>query len=165
MQISFATQKLQKICNNDKKMRGEFGVIGSERLRRRLDELLAAECLEDLRNLPQTRCHELTEDLYCSRPRMTHSSNVKLHGRRRINVRRHQFHHASKCLKCVIESHAESKRFRVPSKAARDMPHQNQNQHNHKRQPQPAAWPISPVARMVPIRKSTHHEHNQNDQK
>ena len=63
MQISFATQKLQKICNNDKKMRGEFGVIGSERLRRRLDELLAAECLEDLRNLPQSRCHELTGDM------------------------------------------------------------------------------------------------------
>ena len=63
MQISFATQKLQKICGNDKKMRGELGVIGAQRLRSRLTELHAATCLEDLRFLPQARCHELTGDL------------------------------------------------------------------------------------------------------
>ena len=38
---------------------------------------------------------------------MTHSSTVKLHGRRRIIVRRHHFHHESQFLKCVIAVRAE----------------------------------------------------------
>jgi plasmid maintenance system killer protein len=52
MEISFATQKLQKLCNNDKKLRGEFGPTCAQKVQRRLTELDAAECLEDLRN-----CH------------------------------------------------------------------------------------------------------------
>ena len=38
---------------------------------------------------------------------MTHSSKVKLHGRMRINVRRHDFHQESRFLKCVIEGRAK----------------------------------------------------------
>ncbi len=32
------------------------------KIQRRLDELKAAECLEDLRNLPAAKCHELDAD-------------------------------------------------------------------------------------------------------
>lgn len=62
MEISFATQKLQKLCNKASKLRGEFGPKCAEKIQRRLDELKAAECLEDLRNLPGRRCHELKAD-------------------------------------------------------------------------------------------------------
>lgn len=62
MEISFATARLQKLCNNDKKLRGEFGAVCAKRIRHRLTELGAASCLEDLRHLPQARCHELTGD-------------------------------------------------------------------------------------------------------
>lgn len=59
MEIRFSTPKLEKLCNNDKKLRGELGPICAGKLQRRLTELSAAECLEDLRHLPQARCHEL----------------------------------------------------------------------------------------------------------
>ena len=53
------------------------------------------------RNKPRNRFR------YCTRPRMTHSSKVRLHGRRRINVRWHHFHHESRFLKGVIAVRAE----------------------------------------------------------
>lgn len=59
MKISFATAKLQKLCNSDKKLRGEFGPACAKKIRHRLSELEAAVCLEDMRQLPQARCHEL----------------------------------------------------------------------------------------------------------
>ena len=62
MEIRFATQKLQKICNNEKKLRGSLGPNCAERMLRRLAELSAADTLEDLRFVPQARCHELTGD-------------------------------------------------------------------------------------------------------
>lgn len=62
MEISFATPKLQKLCNNASKLRGEFGPKCAVKIQRRLDELKAAECLEDLQNLPGPRCHELKAD-------------------------------------------------------------------------------------------------------
>jgi len=62
MQVSFASQKLQKLCNSQSRMNAKLGKICAERLQRRLDELGAAACLEDLRHLPQARCHELTGD-------------------------------------------------------------------------------------------------------
>lgn len=36
-----------------------FGTNRARLLKRRLNELIAANTLEDLRNLPQARCHEL----------------------------------------------------------------------------------------------------------
>ena len=62
MEISFAIAKFQKLCNSNTKLRGELGPTCAERLMRRLAELSAAECLEDLRYLPQARCHELKGD-------------------------------------------------------------------------------------------------------
>jgi proteic killer suppression protein len=63
MEISFASGKLQKLCNNEKKMRGELGPKCAAKLQQRLEEFAAAENLEDLRNLPGARCHELSGDL------------------------------------------------------------------------------------------------------
>ena len=62
MEISYATSKLQKLFNNDSKMRGQLGPECAEKLQRQLTALTAAECLEDVRHLPQMRCHELTGD-------------------------------------------------------------------------------------------------------
>ena len=49
---------------------------------------------------------------------MTHSSKVKLHGRRQINVQRHHVHHESRFLKCVSAVRAEYKlsfRMTIPA--------------------------------------------------
>ncbi len=62
MQIRFKSSKLRKICNESKLAKIEFGKVGGEKLMRRLDELEAGTCLEDIRKLPQARCHELTGD-------------------------------------------------------------------------------------------------------
>ncbi len=62
MEIRFASQKLQRLCNNQSKLRGEFGPVCAKKIQRRLDELNAAGCLEDMRHLPQARCHELIAD-------------------------------------------------------------------------------------------------------
>jgi len=62
MEISFAKSKLQSLCNNDRKLQGEYGPACAKKIKRRLAELEAAECLEDLRQLPRARCHELAAD-------------------------------------------------------------------------------------------------------
>jgi len=62
MDISFASKKLAKLCNSQKEMRGKLGARGAEKLAQRLAELAAADTLEDMRHLPNARCHELTAD-------------------------------------------------------------------------------------------------------
>ena len=62
MEVSFASNKLQKICSNAKKMRGELGGRCAEELEECLFELKAAETLADMRSLPHARCHELSGD-------------------------------------------------------------------------------------------------------
>jgi|SRR5579871_3577161 len=62
MDISFATSKMQKLCNSAKKLRGEFGDRMADVIQTRLADLAAAGCLEDMRFLPG-RCHELTGNL------------------------------------------------------------------------------------------------------
>jgi len=59
MVILFKTAKLEKECNNENLMIKRFGTKRSNLLKRRLTELAAATVLQDLRNLPQARCHEL----------------------------------------------------------------------------------------------------------
>lgn len=61
MDISFATTKFRKECNDQKTLTQRYGTIGAKRLRARLDNLRAADTLEAMRNLPG-RCHELTGD-------------------------------------------------------------------------------------------------------
>lgn len=62
MEITFAKRKLQKHCSTQKAMQQKFGTDIARRLARRLQELEAAESLEELRALPQARPHELTGD-------------------------------------------------------------------------------------------------------
>jgi proteic killer suppression protein len=63
MVILFKTTKLEKECNTEKLMIKRFGAKRTKLLKRRLNELAAANVLEDLRNLPQSRCHELKGNL------------------------------------------------------------------------------------------------------
>lgn len=62
MEISFTSKKLQKLCNSAAKLRGAYGAACAGKIQRRLSEMEAAECLEDLRRLPQARCHDLRAD-------------------------------------------------------------------------------------------------------
>ena len=63
MVILFKTAKLEKECNNENLMARRFGTARARLLKRRLTELAAANALQDLRNLPQARCHELKGNL------------------------------------------------------------------------------------------------------
>ncbi|XZE18625.1 type II toxin-antitoxin system RelE/ParE family toxin [Pirellulaceae bacterium SH449] len=63
MDISFRTKKLAKLCNSEKELRGKLGKPNADKLKQRLNELAAAETLEDMRHLPGARCHELTGNL------------------------------------------------------------------------------------------------------
>ncbi len=63
MVILFKTAKLEKECNNENLMVRRFGADRARLLKRRLTELAAATALENLRNLPQARCHELKGNL------------------------------------------------------------------------------------------------------
>lgn len=58
MEIVFRTRKLEKQCNDDREARRTWGDEQAQRLRRRLDDLTAAEHLGVMRNLPG-RAHEL----------------------------------------------------------------------------------------------------------
>jgi proteic killer suppression protein len=59
MIILFKTTKLEKLCNDEKLMIKRYGPLRSKLLKRRLNELRATNVLEDIRKLPQARCHEL----------------------------------------------------------------------------------------------------------
>ena len=63
MVILFKTAKLRKECNDENLMTRRFGTNRARLLKRRLTELAAANALEELRNLPQARCHELKGNL------------------------------------------------------------------------------------------------------
>ena len=62
MEISFATSKLAKLCNSEKKLRGAYGPRMAGLIQQRLMDLAAAETLESMRDVPG-RCHQLTENL------------------------------------------------------------------------------------------------------
>ena len=57
--ILFKIKKFQKECNKQKTLVRVYGQRRAKLIRRRLDELLAANTLNDLRSLPGPRCHEL----------------------------------------------------------------------------------------------------------
>ena len=70
MEIVFASDKLRKLCNDRKKIQKKYGQNQGRKLRRRLDDLDAANVLEDCRLLPGdchelkgTRAHQLAMDL------------------------------------------------------------------------------------------------------
>lgn len=62
MEISFATSKLAKLCNSEKKLRGAFGPRMASLIQQRLMDLHAAENLAAMRHIPG-RCHQLTQNL------------------------------------------------------------------------------------------------------
>ncbi len=59
MVIIFKTSKLERVLNSERLIIKRYGPRRSELIKRRLYELKAATVLEDLRNIPQLRCHEL----------------------------------------------------------------------------------------------------------
>lgn len=59
MEVTFATQKLMKLCNAMEKLRGKYGNRQAAVIMRRLVDLAAVENLEAMRLLPG-RCHELS---------------------------------------------------------------------------------------------------------
>jgi plasmid maintenance system killer protein len=59
MDITFRTAKLRKACNDASVRKKTFGPRTSEILGRRLDDLRAADDLDQIRRLPGLRCHEL----------------------------------------------------------------------------------------------------------
>lgn len=62
MEIQFKNEQLAKVFNNDKEAKRVHGVERAKKLRRRLDDLTAAENLAVMRSLPG-RCHELKGEL------------------------------------------------------------------------------------------------------
>lgn len=59
MILTFKNSRLRDLCNSEKLLRKQFGAEGKEKIRRRLDELAAAENLATIRRLPAPRCEEL----------------------------------------------------------------------------------------------------------
>ena len=60
--VLFPNEKKQKYFSDSKALQKDWGVDGSKKVMLRLQQLGAARCLEDMRDLPG-RCHELTGDL------------------------------------------------------------------------------------------------------
>ena len=56
--INFQDQDFCDVCNNDKLLKRKYGDICAKKIRRRLDDLSAADNLEVMKTLPG-RCHEL----------------------------------------------------------------------------------------------------------
>lgn len=62
MEVSFANRKLAKELADEKTIVRNYGTDNGRRICQRLAQLMAADNLETLRLLPQTRAHELTGD-------------------------------------------------------------------------------------------------------
>lgn len=62
MEVFFETQKLGKQLGQERNRVKAFGQEGARRIDLRLQQLMAARSLEDMRALPG-RCHELSGDL------------------------------------------------------------------------------------------------------
>ena len=63
MDILFATKKFMKQCDNRALLIRAHGPRCADLIRKRLDEMRAADSLQILRFLPQARCHELKGNL------------------------------------------------------------------------------------------------------
>jgi len=63
MEVSFASAKLQKLCNSEKNLRAKYGPRMGALIQQRLAELAGAEVLADMRFIVGAGCHELTQNL------------------------------------------------------------------------------------------------------
>lgn len=61
MNIQFRDRKLQNECNDTRLLKKNQGAVRAKKIRQRLDDLAAAETLEDLGKI-YPRCHELKGD-------------------------------------------------------------------------------------------------------
>jgi proteic killer suppression protein len=61
--ISFQSRKMAKEFNEQTQLVRRHGPRRAKLIRRRLDELRAAETLEVMRTIPGARCHELHQNL------------------------------------------------------------------------------------------------------
>lgn len=61
MDIAFSSNRLQKVCASERKLRRELGEGGARKAAAHLASLRAAPSLEEFRRLPG-RCHELGAD-------------------------------------------------------------------------------------------------------
>ena len=61
MNILFSTQRLQRQLSDQRQLQRLWGQDGATRVTLRLQQLAAAEALDDMRQLPG-RCHELAGD-------------------------------------------------------------------------------------------------------
>jgi plasmid maintenance system killer protein len=59
LEVNFDDPRLEKTCRSDKELRREHGPVRARRIQQRLNDLRAAETLDDMRMLPG-RCHELS---------------------------------------------------------------------------------------------------------
>lgn len=59
MNIQFDDKKFAQEVNDTRALQRRHGVQRAKLIRRRLDELHAAQTLDDMRALPAARCHEL----------------------------------------------------------------------------------------------------------
>jgi len=62
VELSFASRKLAKELADEKTIVRNYGTDNGRRICQRLAQLMAADNLQTLRLLPQTRAHELTGD-------------------------------------------------------------------------------------------------------
>jgi proteic killer suppression protein len=62
LDILFADRKLEKICNDARLLQKVHGEKRAKKLHQRLDELRAADVLEDISHLPPPRMHQLIGD-------------------------------------------------------------------------------------------------------
>ena len=60
MDVFYRTNKLKKLAEDPKALAKKLGPVCAKKFRQRISEFLAAHCLEDLRNLPGPRIHELS---------------------------------------------------------------------------------------------------------
>jgi proteic killer suppression protein len=60
MKITYRTNKLKKIASKAATRQKELGTVRAKNFEKRITELKYANCLEDLRHLPQAGIHELT---------------------------------------------------------------------------------------------------------
>lgn len=62
MKITYANNKLAKICNSAKELTRHYGSVCGKLIGKRLQQIDAASSLEVVRAIPQARCHELLGD-------------------------------------------------------------------------------------------------------
>lgn len=62
VQVTYARRKLERSCSSQPARARKWGPETARKLGSRLQELKAAETLDDMRTLPQARVHELKGD-------------------------------------------------------------------------------------------------------